>query len=419
MPDVDDQLDDHVAGYRGWLEDRRRPVDFDAIIRGDAPPIVLPALEPAGARGRSRLGAVAAAVLLLLFALAAVGAVRWRHADDTPNQVVQPPLPPAPGTSAADVAPGPSPTAVDEQAGQVIAAALGHTTDASTFHIAYSLHFTPPPAPPVTKCGPIPRPPSAPTVTSCSQVTDQGASTTGEGTITISPKSMVVSAHVNSGFDVTLQLIGDQVWETGGAGYGGPPSGPGQPLSGFADLVEGTIGPRAGALGMTRLASPNAYLALQQGSITGVTPAGTGSVDGVPVTNYDVTVDITKLADTPGLTADETKTIRDALGVLRAQGYTNTAVTVSVAGDGLIHQLHTVANFDDGSTVTFDATYSAFGCPAGSPAGPSCLTPTTTATTATATTTTPTTETSTTETSTTGTSTTGTSTTGTSTTGSR
>ena len=38
---------------------------------------------------------------------------------------------------------------------------------------------------------------------------------------------------------------------------------------------------------MTLMASPNAYLALEQPTVTGATEAGTGTVDGVPVTNYD------------------------------------------------------------------------------------------------------------------------------------
>src|SRR5262249_45347269 len=162
--------------------------------------------------------------------------------------------------------------------------ALDRTTAAGTFHLAYHLTATPT-APPGTVCRSIPVPRGLPTSTFCSTTGPPPVDTSGDGTITVSPKSMVTAAHVGSGLDVTLRLSGDQVWESGGGEYGGPPSGPGQPLSGFAQLVESTLGPRAGALAMTRMASPNAYLALEQRSITGATPAGTSSVDGTPVTN--------------------------------------------------------------------------------------------------------------------------------------
>ncbi len=195
---------------------------------------------------------------------------------------------------------------------------------------------------------------------------------TGQGTVNVAPKAMVVSASIRTGgeptgLDVSVRLDGDQVWESGGADYGLAPNGDlmagtGQPLSGFASLVEGTLGPREGALAMTRMASPNAYLTLEQPSVTGAAAAGNGTVDGVAVTKYAVGIDLDQLVYTPGLSTDEITTIKDALGVLDRQGYVKTVDTISVDPDGFIRQVVSVSSFKDGGTATHDATYSNFGC---------------------------------------------------------
>ena len=57
-------------------------------------------------------------------------------------------------------------------------------------------------------------------------------------------------------------------------------------MSGYAGSVEGTVGQVAGALDMQGLASGTGYLDLEAQEIQGAQPAGTGSVDGVPVTIY-------------------------------------------------------------------------------------------------------------------------------------
>lgn len=64
----------------------------------------------------------------------------------------------------------------------------------------------------------------------------------------------------------------------------------------------GRNGPGPGALSLISLANPNGYLNLDQQAILGATPAGNGSVDGTPVTDYDVTLDVAKLADAANLT---------------------------------------------------------------------------------------------------------------------
>ena len=206
---------------------------------------------------------------------------------------------------------------------------------------------------------------------------------TGSGTVTVAPKSMQVSADISGGLQVSVRVVGDQVWESGGAEYGsdGGVSGPGQPLSGFASLVLGTLGPREGALAMTRMASPNAYLSIEQVTVDGARATGTDTVDGVPVTTYEVAVDLDRLAHMDGLSADERTTIEQALDGLHEQGYAGTVDTISVDGAGMIRRVVSVSSFGDGGSVTYDATYSNFGCD-GVPSACPATAPSTTVTTA-------------------------------------
>ncbi len=186
--------------------------------------------------------------------------------------------------------------------------------------------------------------------------TNQAVSVTGRGTIDVSPKAMVVGADISAGLDVSVRLDDEDVWESGGADYGLNPTGSsdgvgvasGQSLSGFASLVESTLGPRAGAVAMIGMASPAGYLDLEQASVTGADQVGTATVAGVPVTVYQVSVDPTRLETMPGMSADEVATIQAAVGVLHAQGYTGTTVRVAIDGAGFIRQATSTAAFGDG-----------------------------------------------------------------------
>jgi hypothetical protein len=144
-----------------------------------------------------------------------------------------------------------------------------------------------------------------------------------------------------------------------------PPSAanePGQPISGFASLTESTIGMREGAIAMIGMASPTGYLDLYQQDISGATQTGTSTVNGVPVTVYQVAVDPTQLVNEPNITGEESKTASDAVSVLHAQGYTGTTDEVSIDGSGFIREVNSVAHFSDGGTVVLDVTLSNFGC---------------------------------------------------------
>jgi hypothetical protein len=194
----------------------------------------------------------------------------------------------------------------------------------------------------------------------------QGLAFSGKGTIDTSPFAMVASTNVPSVGPVILRDDGTDVWEIGGGNYGLSPgssdTGPGSPLSGFSGLVEGTLGPRQGALAMMGLASPTGYLELDQNAITSASQVGTGVVDGVAVTTYQVSLDPAQEANVPGTTSEEATAIRDALALLQRQGYSGTTVNVSIDDAGYIRETVSVASFTDGATQTTDVTFSNFGC---------------------------------------------------------
>jgi hypothetical protein len=162
------------------------------------------------------------------------------------------------------------------------------------------------------------------------------------------------------------RVDGTNVWESGGADYGLTPGngtgGPGAPLSGFAGLVEGTLGSRLGAGAMQSMASPTGYLTIEAQMVTTATPTGTGTVDGVPVTLYQLQIDFTKLTSIPNTTPEEQATIAAASQALRQSGYTQSIVTLAIDASNLVRESKSVATFDDGGTAIADSTFSGFGC---------------------------------------------------------
>jgi hypothetical protein len=194
----------------------------------------------------------------------------------------------------------------------------------------------------------------------------QGLGFSGQGTIDTAPFAMVASTNVPSIGPVTIRDNGIDVWEIGGGNYGLSPgssdTGPGSPLSGFSGLVEGTLGARQGGLAMMGLASPTGYLELDQNAITSASQVGTGVVDGVGVTIYQVSLNPAQEANVPGTTSEEAIAIRDALALLQREGYSGTTVKVSIDDAGYIRETVSVASFTDGATQTADVTFSNFGC---------------------------------------------------------
>jgi hypothetical protein len=206
---------------------------------------------------------------------------------------------------------------------------------------------------------------TSPTRTCGGSIGIHNASVTGQGTIDTSPFAMAVSADVSSFGNLSIRVDSTDVWELGGGDYGLNPQqgdGPGSPLSGFAGLVEGTLGQREGAIAMLGMASPTGFLDLSQQAVTGAAEVGTGDVGSVPVTEYDVSIDLAQLAQVQGGSSDEATTIQAAVQELEATGYTGTMVKVAIDGGGFIREVTPVANFSDGGKVTLDATFSNFGC---------------------------------------------------------
>jgi hypothetical protein len=250
--------------------------------------------------------------------------------------------------------------------------ALSVTIDSGSFNMTFSDQAPTAPSSAPTTCPSLS--PVAPLTSGPAKLQDtngcgylaQGLTISGQGTIDTNPFAMVAMSNVPGIGSVTARANGTDVWEIGGGNYGLSPgsssTGPGSPLSGFADLVEGTLGPRQGALAMMGLANPTGYLQLDQNAITSANPAGTGAVDGVPVTIYHVAIDPAQQANVPGATPEEGTAIRNALDVLRQQGYTGTSAKVSIDGAGYIRQTVLVASFADGVTQTSEATLSDFGC---------------------------------------------------------
>jgi hypothetical protein len=190
--------------------------------------------------------------------------------------------------------------------------------------------------------------------------------TSGHGVVNLNPYVMVTTNAPDSSFpNVTAVFDDTDVWEFGAGDYGTGGtfgSSPGDPLSGFAQSVEGSLGQAQGALAMLSLSNPTGRLTLDQSMVTSAQPVGTGAVDGVAVTNYEVSIDLSQVLDQPGLSNQQETTIRQALTILDQQGYVGTIEVVSIDGAGYIRETKSVASFSDGGSVTSDNTLSEIGC---------------------------------------------------------
>ncbi len=226
---------------------------------------------------------------------------------------------------------------------QAVSSAVGTTLAAQRWDMTFNDSFQPAPgSPPVAS-----------------------SSISGHGTTNLSPFAMVAVANVAGFGQVTTMMNGSLVWEFGGGNYGlspGSAAAPGAPISGFAPLVEGTLGPEDGAVSMLGLGSSTGYLQLVQSAISAAAKTGTGAVDGAPVTIYRVSVDPTKLTGAPGVTPDEAAAVADALRLLAQDGFQTMTDTVAVDGAGRIRQTDEVVTFADGAVATLHTTLSNFDC---------------------------------------------------------
>ncbi len=277
---------------------------------------------------------------------------------------------------------------------QQVLSALSATTDAGSFDFTYALSQTAATTPASTTTStttchevPVPRRPGASVATTSSfsgssvtstpstgavtrvctgggPVTENDRTRTvvsGHGVINTNPMGMVATTSLGG---IAVRIDGTTVWESGGDGLA-PTSGQaggGTPLASFASLVESTLGTRAGAAAMVGMASPTGYLDLNQAAVNAADQVGTGTAGGRPVTYYEVTLDPTALAQTPGITTQEATAINSALKVLHAQGLQSLQDKVGIDASGYIRSTDSVATFADGGTLVLATTFSNFGC---------------------------------------------------------
>jgi hypothetical protein len=113
---------------------------------------------------------------------------------------------------------------------------------------------------------------------------------------------------------------------------------------------------------MISIASRGGYLNLEEESVATAEPAGTGTVDGVAVTYYDVTIDIRKLAGAANLSDVQSQTIAAAVPLLEQSGYTGTSERLGVDDAGYIRSVDSTTSFEDGSSMVRRSVLSNFGC---------------------------------------------------------
>ena len=244
-----------------------------------------------------------------------------------------------------------------------VLAALSATTDSGNFTFTYQLNESPYQSSTAVE-GPSCSGPACP----ATQV-PQSTQVQGSGTINTNPMAMAASAAISSngvsGLQVGVRVDPTTVWEVGYADNGLTPEANdagGNDLPGFAGLVEGALGPREGAVAMMGMASPTGYLDLVQPAVTSATEVGTSTVDGVAVTQYQLTIDPGSLATAPGTSSEEQSAINAAIQILTSQGYRTIRDLVSIDASGFIRESASTVTFIDGGTVTLDAHFSNFGC---------------------------------------------------------
>jgi hypothetical protein len=185
---------------------------------------------------------------------------------------------------------------------------------------------------------------------------------TAHTVVNFEPYAMVSETNNPNLGPVTLYVNSTHVWQLGAATVSYEPGNPGMPLTDYAQQVLGTLGRGPGALAVISIASRGGYLNLEEEAVASAEPAGTGMVGDVSVTYYDVTIDITKLADAPNLSDSQSRTIAAALPLLQESGYRGTTERIGVDEMGYVREINSTTNFVDGSRTVRHSVLSNFGC---------------------------------------------------------
>ena len=184
---------------------------------------------------------------------------------------------------------------------------------------------------------------------------------TGHAIVNLEPYAMVSETRSGLGA-ITTHVNSTHVWQLGGATSGYGPGKPGVSLADYSGLVVGTLGRGPGALAMISIASRGGYLYLEEEAIASAEPAGTGTVGDVPVTYYDITIEVTRLVDAPNLSDIQRQTIAAALPLLEESGYRGTTERIGVDDVGHVREVNATTKFDDGSSTVGHSVLSNFGC---------------------------------------------------------
>ena len=184
---------------------------------------------------------------------------------------------------------------------------------------------------------------------------------TGHAIVNLEPYAMVSETRSGLGA-ITTHVNSTHVWQLGGATSGYGPGKPGLSLADYSGLVVGTLGRGPGALAMISIASRGGYLYLEEEAIASAEPAGTGTVGDVPVTYYDITIEVTRLVDAPNLSDIQRQTIAAALPLLEESGYRGTTERIGVDDVGHVREVNATTKFDDGSSTVGHSVLSNFGC---------------------------------------------------------
>jgi hypothetical protein len=300
----------------------------------------LPTVDQVARRGRHRRGRRRAVrVLSVLAVLALVPVVVIRLSSD--------------GDEGRVVSGGP------RDALATVRAAVGRTSAAGSYEIDVVTTMT---QPGTSSCAVLLGPNSnVPTESTCVTLGPLTNEFTGHAIVNLEPYAMV--SETNSGLGaITTHVNSTHVWQLGGATVGYGPGKPGLSLADYSGQVVGTLGRGPGALAMISIASRGGYLYLEEEAIASAEPAGTGTVGDVPVTYYDVTIDVTRLVDAPNLSDVQRQTIAAALPLLEESGYRGTSERIGVDDLGHVREVNATTNFDDGSSTVGHSILSNFGC---------------------------------------------------------
>jgi hypothetical protein len=241
-----------------------------------------------------------------------------------------------------------------------VRAAVGRTSAAGSYEIDLVTTMT---QPGTSSCGVLVGPNSTlPTESTCVTLGPRTNQFTGHAIVNLEPYAMVAETNSPSLGAITTHVNSTHVWQLGGATVGYGPGTPGLSLADYSGQVVGTLGRGPGALAMISIASRGGYLYLEEEAIASAEPAGTGTVSDVPVTYYDVTIDVTRLVDAPNLSDIQQQTIAAALPLLQESGYRGTTERIGVDDIGHVREVNATTNFDDGSSTVGHSVLSNIGC---------------------------------------------------------